>query len=362
MQSASDVARVARSGGSAGRGGDRRTGPLPGELAAVRRAQSWPEPFPTVADWVWTVTSTEAALLVMIAPAAWLIYRYRWHGATAVAVAVLTMLVVQPVLKELVDRPRPTVEQVDVRAEHSSMSFPSGHSMSTSTVWAAAACSPSDSASGGSPGVLCVPIVLTAAASSVLGVHWPSDAVAGTLLGATRGDRHRHDRTSTISGDVSENRGMDFDMPPDDDPRRLAVRAWLSEHPHPSNAELHAAGYIVPHWPAPFGIDADPIHQLIIDDELRAGGVRRTSVSTNPIGVGWAAPTIYMAGSDWQKQRFLDPIFRGDEFWCQLFSEPDAGSDLASLAHARRSRRRRVRASTARRSGPAAVISPSSGS
>ena len=136
---------------------------------------------------------------------------------------------------------------------------------------------------------------------------------------------------------------MDFDMPGADDPRRLAVRAWLSDHPHPSNADLHAAGYIAPHWPPPFGIDADPLHQLIIDDELRAGGVGRTSVTTNAIGVGWAAPTIYMAGSEWQQQRFLDPIFRGDEFWCQLFSEPDAGSDLAGLAKARRPRRRRVR-------------------
>ncbi len=160
-------------------------GPLPGELAAVRRAQSWPEPFPTAADWVWTVTSTEAALLVMIAPAAWLIYRYRWHGATAVAVAVLTMLVVQPVSKELVDRPRPTADQVDVRAEHSSMSFPSGHSMSTTTVWAAAALLALGLHKRWLAGLLCVPIVLTAAASSVLGVHWPSDAVAGTLLGAS---------------------------------------------------------------------------------------------------------------------------------------------------------------------------------
>jgi alkylation response protein AidB-like acyl-CoA dehydrogenase len=125
---------------------------------------------------------------------------------------------------------------------------------------------------------------------------------------------------------------MDFDLPADDDPRRLAVRAWLAEHPEPTNADLHAAGYIVPHWPTPYGLDADPIHQLIIDDELRRGGVRRTSVSTNAIGVGWAAPTIYLAGSEWQKQRFLHPIFRGDEFWCQLFSEPDSGSDLASLS------------------------------
>src|SRR5215207_9585672 len=125
---------------------------------------------------------------------------------------------------------------------------------------------------------------------------------------------------------------MDFDLPAGDDPRRLAVRAWLAEHPRPSNAELHEAGYIVPHWPTPYGFDADPIHQLIIDEELRAGGVQRSSVATNPIGVGWAAPTIYLAGTDWQRRRFLDPIFRGDEFWCQLFSEPDAGSDLAGLS------------------------------
>jgi 3-oxochol-4-en-24-oyl-CoA dehydrogenase len=125
---------------------------------------------------------------------------------------------------------------------------------------------------------------------------------------------------------------MDFDLPADDDPRRIAVRRWLAEHPQPTNAELHAAGYIVPHWPAPYGIDADPIHQLLIDEELGAGGVQRTSASTNPIGVGWAAPTIHLAGSEWQRRRFLDPIFRGDEVWCQLFSEPDSGSDLASLS------------------------------
>jgi alkylation response protein AidB-like acyl-CoA dehydrogenase len=124
---------------------------------------------------------------------------------------------------------------------------------------------------------------------------------------------------------------VNFDMPADDDPRRLDVRAWLADHPHPSNAELHAAGYIVPHWPRPYGLDADPMHQLIIDDEMKRAGVGRTSNVTNAIGVGWAAPTILLAGSEWQKERFLPPIFDGTEIWCQLFSEPDAGSDLASL-------------------------------
>ena len=51
----------------------------------------------------------------------------------------------------------------------------------------------------------------------------------------------------------------------------------------------------------------------------------------NPIGIGWAAPTIQLAGTEAQKQRYLRPIFTGEEFWCQMFSEPDAGSDLASL-------------------------------
>jgi alkylation response protein AidB-like acyl-CoA dehydrogenase len=122
---------------------------------------------------------------------------------------------------------------------------------------------------------------------------------------------------------------MDFELPSQGDPRRLAVRSWLSDNPAPTGRQLAEAGYVVPHWPAPYGLDADPVHQLIIDEELRRGGVHRP---TNPIGIGWAAPTILMAGSDAQKERYLWPALAGEEFWCQLFSEPDAGSDLASLS------------------------------
>jgi alkylation response protein AidB-like acyl-CoA dehydrogenase len=70
------------------------------------------------------------------------------------------------------------------------------------------------------------------------------------------------------------------------------------------------------------------MHQIVIDDELRRAGVSRPN---NPIGIGWAAPTIALAGTEEQKERYLDPIFTGEEFWCQMFSEPDAGSDLANL-------------------------------
>jgi alkylation response protein AidB-like acyl-CoA dehydrogenase len=121
---------------------------------------------------------------------------------------------------------------------------------------------------------------------------------------------------------------MDFELASDDDPRRVAVRSWLAEHPSPTGRQLAEAGYVVPHWPAPFGLDADPVHQLIIEEEFRRAGVGRP---TNPIGIGWAAPTILMAGSEAQKERYLWPALAGEEFWCQLFSEPEAGSDLASL-------------------------------
>jgi alkylation response protein AidB-like acyl-CoA dehydrogenase len=121
---------------------------------------------------------------------------------------------------------------------------------------------------------------------------------------------------------------VDFELPPDDDPRRTSVRTWLAEHPAPTGRHLAEAGLVAPHWPAPWGRDADPVHQLVIDDELARAGVRRP---VNPIGIGWAGPTVLLAGTAEQKERYLFPLLAGEELWCQLFSEPGAGSDLASL-------------------------------
>ena len=117
-------------------------------------------------------------------------------------------------------------------------------------------------------------------------------------------------------------------LPGDDDPRRHAVRRWLAAHPSASARELAESGYVAPHWPEPWGLGADPVHQLIIDDEFARAGVKRPS---NQIGIGWAAPTIIHAGTDEQKERYVLPALAGEEVWCQLFSEPGAGSDLASL-------------------------------
>ena len=71
---------------------------------------------------------------------------------------------------------------------------------------------------------------------------------------------------------ASKLRPVDFELPPDDDPRRPEVRAWLAEHPSPSGRQLAEAGLVAPHWPAPWGRGADPVHQLVIDDELAGPG------------------------------------------------------------------------------------------
>jgi alkylation response protein AidB-like acyl-CoA dehydrogenase len=122
---------------------------------------------------------------------------------------------------------------------------------------------------------------------------------------------------------------MDVDLPDQDDPRRLEVRKWFEDHPDPAPRDLARAGYVVSHWPEPYGLDADPPLQLIIEDEMRRAGVAKP---TNPIGIGHCGPIVLALGTDEQKDRYLWPMLAGEEIWCQLFSEPDAGSDLANLS------------------------------
>ena len=92
-------------------------------------------------------------------------------------------------------------------------------------------------------------------------------------------------------------------------------------------AKLAEAGLLAPHWPAPYGRGAGPAEQLLIDHELASAGVTRPDLV---IG-WWAAPTILEHGTPEQVERFVPGTLSGEIFWCQLFSEPGAGSDLASL-------------------------------
>ncbi|MCV7314511.1 acyl-CoA dehydrogenase [Mycolicibacillus parakoreensis] len=90
---------------------------------------------------------------------------------------------------------------------------------------------------------------------------------------------------------------------------------------------LADAGLQAPHWPAPYGRNASAAEQLLIDEELAAAGVERPDLV---IG-WWAAPTILEHGTPEQIERFIPATLRGEIFWCQMFSEPGAGSDLAAL-------------------------------
>jgi alkylation response protein AidB-like acyl-CoA dehydrogenase len=132
--------------------------------------------------------------------------------------------------------------------------------------------------------------------------------------------------TTTTGGTDAATASGDADDPAAE--ARATLRAWLESHPKPTGRQLAEAGYVVPHWPAPYGRGAGPLEQLAIDEELRAAGVNRP---LNPIGIGWAGPTLLVAGTEEQKERWLWPLLSGEDFWCQLFSEPGAGSDLASL-------------------------------
>lgn len=90
---------------------------------------------------------------------------------------------------------------------------------------------------------------------------------------------------------------------------------------------LAEAGLLMPHWPKPYGRGADPMTGLVISEELRRAGLETPDLA---IG-GWAVPTLLQHGTQEQIDRFAWATLRGDVVWCQLFSEPEAGSDLAAL-------------------------------
>ncbi|KCP80532.1 acyl-CoA dehydrogenase family protein [Mycobacterium tuberculosis] len=127
-------------------------------------------------------------------------------------------------------------------------------------------------------------------------------------------------------------RPVDIDLDPSTEKLRAQIRAEvaaLKAMPRePRTVAIAEGGWVLPYLPKPWGRAASPVEQIIIAQEFTAGRVKRPQIAI----ATWIVPSIVAFGTDNQKQRLLPPTFRGDIFWCQLFSEPGAGSDLASLA------------------------------
>jgi alkylation response protein AidB-like acyl-CoA dehydrogenase len=123
--------------------------------------------------------------------------------------------------------------------------------------------------------------------------------------------------------------GASFTLPPEAEAHRNQAReAVASLRSLPADKQrdfLVDSGYLVPHWPKPWGRAADVLEQLVIEEEF-------TDIERPDMGItGWVALTIAQAGTDDQRERFVEPVLRGQVMWCQLFSEPGAGSDAAAV-------------------------------
>ena len=128
-------------------------------------------------------------------------------------------------------------------------------------------------------------------------------------------------------------RTLETELPEGAEARRAAIRGLVAsvkeaEGTAAKRARLVETGLLTPHWPPPWGRGSDPVEQLVIDEELAAAGVWRPNLAVG----AWALPTIIAHGTAEQQERFVGPTLRGEVVWCQLFSEPGAGSDLAALS------------------------------
>jgi alkylation response protein AidB-like acyl-CoA dehydrogenase len=166
-------------------------------------------------------------------------------------------------------------------------------------------------------------------------------SLAGSIGPANRWARRLGELTCTQTRDMSVNLGD----------AESEFRAWVAETldaamqlrndtpaPHgdypdqasgPQRTLLADAGLMAPHWRAPWGVDAGPLKQLIIDEEFaKRPGLVRPSLNI----AEWILPSVLTAASNELQEKLIPATQRGEIHWCQLFSEPGAGSDLASLA------------------------------
>jgi alkylation response protein AidB-like acyl-CoA dehydrogenase len=167
-----------------------------------------------------------------------------------------------------------------------------------------------------------------------IGFTWEHDAHlhmrrALVLAALTGGDAPARDVFERTAAGVR--RANSLDLPAEAEELRTHIRADAAEiaalDEKAQRDKLIETGYIMPHWPKPWGRAAGAVEQLVIEEEFRAACIKRPDYSIT----GWVILTLIQHGTPAQIQRFVEPALRQDEVWCQLFSEPDAGSDAAGI-------------------------------
>ncbi|HXL89840.1 MAG TPA: acyl-CoA dehydrogenase [Streptosporangiaceae bacterium] len=167
-----------------------------------------------------------------------------------------------------------------------------------------------------------------------IGFTWEHDAHlflrrAAAIAAVTGAEQAAIDITDLVRSGV--HRAAAIDLPPDAEPIRAAmqpeVARLLALEGAARKQALIETGYAMPHWPRPWGRDAGAIEQLVIEQEFAAAGITRPSLGIT----SWIILTLIQHASPEQIGSWVGPALNQDVIWCQLFSEPGAGSDAAGI-------------------------------
>jgi alkylation response protein AidB-like acyl-CoA dehydrogenase len=191
-----------------------------------------------------------------------------------------------------------------------------------------------------SAAALCLPAAVDVGLETItlfggIGYTWEHDAHlywrrAISLAGLLGPRANWETRTGELARTVTRLRRIELEQEPE------GLRAWVAERLAEAaqlsgtkrRVMLADAGLVAPNYPKPYGLGADATAQVVILQEYEGAGITQPSTTIGE----WALPTILAHGSDEQREFFVQPTLRGEIVWCQLFSEPGAGSDLASLS------------------------------
>lgn len=167
-----------------------------------------------------------------------------------------------------------------------------------------------------------------------IAITWEHDAHlfmrrATVLLGYLLPDEAAAELTQLVGEGVRREKAIE--LPPEAEGIRAEVRAFVERvkdlDDAARKAELIDSGYAVPNWPKPFGREAGAVEQLVIEEEFNAAGISKPSYGIT----GWNILTLIQYANEDQIERWIRPALRQEVIWCQLFSEPDAGSDAAGV-------------------------------